>query len=213
MARERGGRGGRGAASPAATDAGDGPSIEHLIRAALFNGTTGRSIIVLDDVDAGTASLANVAGLRTVRSTDFAGGVVPQNAVTDEGILLPDIGIVIVSGVSDQIAALSTADGNSGIRTIIPETLVWLAPDGWAPGWFPAGDAARAAAGGPAGKSTDYWQGFHDALAQLLPGLAGGAPPAAAPGFRAGPLLVPAGAPVAAFTADTGAQTAAGTHP
>src|SRR5579859_7169399 len=113
MARERGGRGGRDTAAPAVTDSGgggNGPSIDHLIRAGLLHGTTGRSIIVLHDVAAGVASLSSLAGMRTIRSTDFADGHVPQSAVTDEGILLPDIGIVIVSAINDQVAALTSAE-------------------------------------------------------------------------------------------------------
>ena len=53
--------------------------------------------------------------------------------MTDEAIVLPDIKVAIVKA-SERGAAIATAAESEGIRTIIPETLVWMASNGGPPG-------------------------------------------------------------------------------
>src|SRR5262245_24751546 len=96
------GRGGRGAGGAEAGGENLGGSIETLIQAALMYGTTGRAIVILEDVKAGVAALNKVAGIETISTADYDSGVIPGEDVTDEAIVLPDLRVVITSATGER---------------------------------------------------------------------------------------------------------------
>ena len=190
-----------------------GGSIETLIQAAMMYGTTGRSIVILEDVKSGVAALNNVAGIQTISTADYDSGMIPAEDVTDEAIVLPDLKVVILSASGERGASMATAAGSEGIRTIIPETLVWIAANGGPPPGMFAG-AAPPFAGA---RSLDYWQGYIAGMSQVIAGLGGGPGAWAAPGLPGGfapvPIPLPWGAPTTGVAdadtsaAGTGAET------
>ncbi len=192
-----------------------GGSIETLIQAAMMYGTTGRSIVILEDVKSGVAALNNAGGIETISTADYESGMIPAEDVTDEAIVLPDLKVVILSASGERGASIASASGSEGIRTIIPETLVWIAANGGPPPGMFGAPANALPIGGV--RSLDYWQGYIAGMSQVVAGMGGGPVAWATPGLPGGfpppPIPLPWGAPTTGVAdansgaAGTGAET------
>ncbi|MFO0958584.1 MAG: S8 family serine peptidase [Isosphaeraceae bacterium] len=168
-----------------------GSSIDGLIQAALNSGTTGRFLIALQpgEIKAAASNLKDKAGISTVSSADYEDGVVPPDDLDDESVLLADLGIVITSKNVDSTSFASVASEDGGVRTIVPETLVFASNFGEVfgasspsaaspvimqpqfPGMMPPLAGVLPAVLG--GRPVEYWLGYLAALQQLLLGIPG----------------------------------------
>lgn len=117
-------------------------------------GTTGRYLVLLPPDGAGT--LANVAGLRVARSSDFKAGAASLAEAGDaDALVLDEIGVAVVDAPPDQLRALrSAAEAGTDAMVVEPERYVraFEAP------------------------SADYFRGYRDAVNALVEKGLGGAP-------------------------------------
>jgi subtilisin family serine protease len=79
-------------------------------------GTTGRYLVLLEDdsADAGMRAIADVAGLRPVSTAETAGASLADLLAADDGLLLHDLGVAVVTAAEDQLAALTGAAARPG---------------------------------------------------------------------------------------------------
>ena len=140
---------------------------------------TGRSVVIYRDVktaEAGLHQIASVTGLKMVaNSADFGGALDLDEAKGADGVHFHQLGVSIYEGDPDQLRRLpSLAGADSAIKLVVPERYVFLAGAPPIPG---AGAAAGPEdQGGPGqGYSLDYYQGYHDALGEILAKMKSGA--------------------------------------
>ncbi|HET8549845.1 MAG TPA: S8 family serine peptidase [Bryobacteraceae bacterium] len=90
--------------------------------------TTGRYIVTFRegaDPQAATAALSNF-GLRTATAADFRESAVDfQTLGAADSVVLPEIGVAVVSAEPDQMASMSAADEASPILAVEPERYVY----------------------------------------------------------------------------------------
>jgi len=165
---------------------------------------TGRSIVVMEpgahpDEESMARTLRSFAGTSSIASSsDFAHQAMVMDQVGDaDAVLFPRLGLAVVPGDADRVAALQNMAATDGrIRSVEPEQVMYALS---APVDSPTGVAAD--------QPLEYLRGYHDAASALLANLelhgsAGG-------DFLSPPLLMLSGglATVAGTLVDTDADT------
>ncbi|GAB3483433.1 S8 family serine peptidase [Amycolatopsis cihanbeyliensis] len=89
--------------------------------------TNGRYLVLLEDHsgDAGIRTMADVAGLRPANTADLAGTTLSDLTAEVDGVLLYDLGVVLITAAPDQVEALDRATRERGpIARVEPERTV-----------------------------------------------------------------------------------------
>jgi subtilisin family serine protease len=149
----------------------------------MLTGTSGRHIVLFHPgaTTQGAGALHNTTGVEAVSTADFASGAVPLGLHPDQPIVLPNLAMAIMpaSMHPDLLRTAALANAETGIRTIIPEQLVWLAgASGWSPDFLRGyregmnqlidtmlGSAIAASSSAPEAASAPAWSDFQHAVA------------------------------------------------
>ncbi|MBI3663343.1 MAG: S8 family serine peptidase [Acidobacteria bacterium] len=136
--------------------------------------TTGRFLVLLDETGSkeGLNILQKSAGLRIASTADSATGVLDIEHISPtDAVLFDKLGIALVTVAPDQYQSLAAtaASEKTPILSIEPERVVYAIQEGAVR--RAAVQPAPAAASAPATITTEYLQGYRDAVDRLVDSL------------------------------------------
>jgi subtilisin family serine protease len=138
--------------------------------------TTGRYLVLLDEDagEAGMAALSEAAGVELVTASDVAARTSDEGApeAVEGSIFFEQLGVAVVSAPPDQFVQEAMAiEGTNGIVAIEPERVVHAiesyAPPATGADSLPLRTQTPVAAPAPASRSSEYLQGYRDAVLHL----------------------------------------------